>query len=197
MRKMLQSIHSRSATPMVLLLKSRPSTPMGIFPSRRPPQQPPTTFSTSVTSLPAVPVSGAAATTTMSALSGAQKRGSDGSVIVPSTPQQSNNSNVRGYHSRKTPDNRVRKCKAITQNPDGTWTVSARYGKVIILALGEILADDGNYATDRYIFPVGFKSSRTFASTTDPTNEHVEYISSIERTDQGPSVGFPMIFIIF
>ena len=192
-----RSIQGRSTTPVVLL-KSRPSTPMTMLQPRRSTHQ-------QLVQQQSV-VAAAAVSGSMSGLpaasSGTEIRDTDVVMQAETPPRQSSFSHgmsstpslggsgtgARAYHSRKTPDHRVRKCKPITQNPDGTWTISARYGKVTVLSLGEIVPNDANYETDRYLFPVGFQSSRLYSSTTDPNNEQVEYISSIEKGDQGPSV---------
>lgn len=75
-------------------------------------------------------------------------------------------------YSRKTPDHRIRKHKPIPPpQADGTFTVPAKYGPVTVVKLGAIAAamneieDVGGYDTERYIYPVGYTTTRRFLST--------------------------------
>jgi hypothetical protein len=68
----------------------------------------------------------------------------------------------RKFISRKTPENRVRKCKPIQQNEQGEVIVPARYGQVTIKSIGRIVSDDLQYHTERYLYPVDYEIERPF-----------------------------------
>ncbi|KAI9227099.1 MAG: F/Y-rich N-terminus-domain-containing protein, partial [Piptocephalis tieghemiana] len=56
---------------------------------------------------------------------------------------------------------------------------------VILHRIGEIEWKNDSYHSSRYIFPVGFKSERTYPSTLDPSRR-VPYTNEIRRGEKGP-----------
>lgn len=104
---------------------------------------------------------------------------SQSSGVVPQPQPQPSTSISTKQTSRKAPDHRVRKVKAIHLKPDGTFSLQAKYGRLTVLSLGEITDTSNAYHTDRYIYPVGYTIQRLYASTLSPDQDHVLYTARI------------------
>ena len=107
------------------------------------------------------------------------------SIVLDGEGSMTGVDRLKAPHTRKTPDNRVRKYRELSPNEDGSYTVPAKYGALKLVSLGEII-DDPAYHTERYIFPIGYNITRPFLSTIDE-EENVTYECRVVRGDGGPS----------
>ena len=57
---------------------------------------------------------------------------------------------------------------------------------LVIRKLGEVMVKDNNYWNDRYIYPLGFESTRLFASPEYPDGPKVPYLCQIQADADGP-----------
>ncbi|EAY14498.1 F/Y-rich N-terminus family protein [Trichomonas vaginalis G3] len=74
----------------------------------------------------------------------------------------------------------------IERNPDGSPVMPLMLTSTAwIISLGHIVTDRTGFHTDRYIYPAGFKSTRLYASTLDPTHR-VRY--NCEIIDNGEAI---------
>lgn len=74
----------------------------------------------------------------------------------------------------------------IERNADGTPVMPLMLTSTAwIISLGHIVTDRTGFHTDRYIYPAGFKSTRLYASTLDPTHR-VRY--NCEIIDNGEAI---------
>ena len=70
----------------------------------------------------------------------------------------------------KDPNNNL-PLPTIETNPDGTPVMPLMLTATAwVVSLGHIVTDRTGFHTERYIYPAGFKSSRLYASTLDPTH---------------------------
>lgn len=78
---------------------------------------------------------------------------------------------------------RAKKYSVIPKDKDGNPILPIEIGMMRILCLGKIITDRPGFHSKRYIWPVGFRSSRLYPSTLDPRRK-VLYISEIR---EGPA----------
>ncbi|KAI9310935.1 F/Y-rich N-terminus-domain-containing protein [Dichotomocladium elegans] len=81
---------------------------------------------------------------------------------------------------------KVRRVQPLEKDPvSGEYKLPARVGILTVHALGRVVPLP-SYHNDRYIWPVGFKVSRTYLSMMDP-NVNTVYTCSVEDNgEQGP-----------
>ncbi|KAJ3413785.1 hypothetical protein HDV05_007536 [Chytridiales sp. JEL 0842] len=91
---------------------------------------------------------------------------------------------ITGKRRRNAP-NAIRRIQRIPTDENGVVTLPIQVGVLVIYSLGEIVHDRPGFHTDRYIFPVGYKSSRQFLSIVDPNNT-TTYTSEIVDSEDGP-----------
>ncbi|KAI7878291.1 hypothetical protein K492DRAFT_238645 [Lichtheimia hyalospora FSU 10163] len=87
---------------------------------------------------------------------------------------------------RSTAEPKVRRVQPIEKDPiSGEYKLPARVGILTVHSLGRVVPLP-TYHNDRYIWPPGFKVSRTYLSMTNP-NANTVYTCSVEENgDQGP-----------
>lgn len=72
-----------------------------------------------------------------------------------------------------------KKAMEIPRDEQGRPRFPVQVGVFTVHSLGTVVLDRDGFHNERYVFPVGYRVSRTFASTVDP-NKAVEYFCSIE-----------------
>ncbi|KAM0746395.1 FYRN-domain-containing protein, partial [Meredithblackwellia eburnea MCA 4105] len=72
----------------------------------------------------------------------------------------------------------------VQRNPDATPVLPVNVGVFNVRKIG-VISTKPNYSTERYIFPIGFESTRKYASMLDP-NGMVEYVSRIADGGDSP-----------
>lgn len=87
---------------------------------------------------------------------------------------------------RSTAEPKIRRVQPIEKDPiSGEYKLPARVGILTVHSLGRVVPLP-TYHNDRYIWPPGFKVSRTYLSMTNP-NANTVYTCSVEENgDQGP-----------
>ncbi|KAI8074088.1 F/Y rich C-terminus-domain-containing protein [Gongronella butleri] len=70
-------------------------------------------------------------------------------------------------------------------NDDGSAKMPIKLGGLEVLSLGTIQHDKKGFHSDRYIFPLGYESRRTYMSTLNP-DEQTVYTCKIEQGPNGP-----------
>jgi chromodomain-helicase-DNA-binding protein 7 len=88
----------------------------------------------------------------------------------------------RSAIAKETPPRDLLPAPKITYDDNGTPTLPINFTLTTsIIELGHIVTDRPGFHTDRYIYPAGFKSSRLYWSTIDPSRQ-VRYTSEILDT---------------
>ncbi|GAA5854516.1 hypothetical protein JCM8547_004871 [Rhodosporidiobolus lusitaniae] len=92
-----------------------------------------------------------------------------------------------GYKPKKVKAHGVvsetHKIPPVARNADGTPTLPVQVGMVTVQKLGSVVNRE-NWFTERYIFPVGYESTRKYSSMIDP-NSTVEYTCRVVQSDHG------------
>ncbi|TPX42355.1 hypothetical protein SeMB42_g05160 [Synchytrium endobioticum] len=97
------------------------------------------------------------------------------------------NDGIKAKKPRATPVSGSGRNLKFTQFDDhGSIVFPFQSGAVTIERLGTIVYDRESFHNDRYIFPVGYMSSRKYASMTDPDKQTV-YTSSVLDGGEGPT----------
>ncbi|TPX30923.1 hypothetical protein SmJEL517_g05612 [Synchytrium microbalum] len=118
---------------------------------------------------------------------------SDAAAIPPTTRKRKTTSS-KGAAPKRTPaakkprapaQSRSRKIQVVNFDDQGHVILPIQAGVVTVHALGTIVFDRDNFHNERYIFPVGFTSSRGYASMVDPEKQTV-YTSSVVDGGDGP-----------
>ncbi len=78
---------------------------------------------------------------------------------------------------------KVRKVQALEKDEAGNVKLPVTVGIITILDIGHVVYDREAFHNDRYIFPVGYKMSRSYNSMIDPHNLTVYTCSVIDDGD--------------
>jgi len=108
----------------------------------------------------------------------------------PASPQpDSAPASAKGKKSAAKPRepraSKPKKAQLVARDAQNKPTLPARVGVFTIHSLGNVVVDRDAYHTDRYVYPVGYRVSRTYPSTVDP-NATVENFCSIEDGGDTP-----------
>jgi hypothetical protein len=87
---------------------------------------------------------------------------------------------------RRRQPGQVRRIQKIPTDENGVVTLPIQVGVNIIHELGHVVHDRPGYHTDRYIFPVGYKSSRQFMSVVDPDKMSTYTCTILDGGSEGP-----------
>lgn len=71
----------------------------------------------------------------------------------------------------------------VSYDDDGNPIMPLTFGVVTILSLGSVVTDRPAFHSKRYIWPVGFKSTRSYASITNPNGQGVYYSQIVDGGD--------------
>ncbi|KAJ3047720.1 hypothetical protein HK097_011278 [Rhizophlyctis rosea] len=80
---------------------------------------------------------------------------------------------------------KTRKIQQVPMNDNGVPILPVQIGIITVHALGQIVTDRDNFHNERYIYPVGYTSSRMYQSITDP-NGQTSYRCSVSDGGDGP-----------
>ncbi|KAI8823514.1 F/Y-rich N-terminus-domain-containing protein [Fimicolochytrium jonesii] len=101
----------------------------------------------------------------------------------PSPPPS--NARAKKGTTRKPFTSKLRKIQPVPRDEFGNPVLPLHLGITTLYALGTIVHDRKNFHTERYIYPVGYKASRTYASMVNPERGTV-YTCSITDGGDGP-----------
>ncbi|GAA5817099.1 hypothetical protein MFLAVUS_010639 [Mucor flavus] len=98
----------------------------------------------------------------------------------------SSSSSSRPKRIRKDPvEQKLRRVQPLETFQNGQYKLPVRVGIITVHSLGNVLPI-ATYHNDRYIWPPGFKISRTYLSMTNPTTNTTYTCSIEENGEQGP-----------
>ncbi|KAG0254176.1 transforming growth factor beta regulator 1, partial [Linnemannia exigua] len=80
---------------------------------------------------------------------------------------------------------KARKVQIVERNADGSIKMPVTVGIITILSIGHVVYDREAFHNDRYIWPVGYKMSRSYNSMVDPTT-HTTYTCSVIDDGEAP-----------
>lgn len=89
---------------------------------------------------------------------------------------------------------KVRKVQAIERDEAGNVKLPVTVGIITIMSLGHVVYDREAFHNERYIWPVGYKMSRSYNSMIDPQQQTIYTCSVI---DDGESPKVASLFIFF
>ncbi|KAK3845323.1 MAG: hypothetical protein J3R72DRAFT_40776 [Linnemannia gamsii] len=80
---------------------------------------------------------------------------------------------------------KARKVQIVERNADGSVKLPVTVGIITILSIGHVVYDREAFHNDRYIWPVGYKMSRSYNSMVDPST-HTTYTCSVIEDGEAP-----------
>ncbi|KAG0027144.1 hypothetical protein BGZ81_005845, partial [Podila clonocystis] len=91
----------------------------------------------------------------------------------------------RVHHSNKPRQNltKIRKVIALERDENGQIKFPVTIGIIKVISLGHVVHDREAFHNERYIWPVGYKMSRSYNSMVDPTQQTVYTCSVIDDGD--------------
>ncbi|KAG0082616.1 hypothetical protein BGZ93_008392 [Podila epicladia] len=91
----------------------------------------------------------------------------------------------RVHHSNKPRQNltKIRKVIALERDENGQVKFPVTIGIIKVISLGHVVHDREAFHNERYIWPVGYKMSRSYNSMVDPTQQTVYTCSVIDDGD--------------
>ncbi|KAG0049691.1 hypothetical protein BGZ83_005495 [Gryganskiella cystojenkinii] len=91
----------------------------------------------------------------------------------------------RIHHSTKQRPNlnKVRKVQTLEKDENGNIKLPVTIGIITIMSIGHVVYDREAFHNERYIWPVGYKMSRSYNSMIDPNNQTVYTCSVIDDGD--------------
>ncbi|KAG0334206.1 hypothetical protein BG000_008519 [Podila horticola] len=91
----------------------------------------------------------------------------------------------RVHHSNKPRQNltKIRKVIALERDENGQVKFPVTIGIIKVISLGRVIHDREAFHNERYIWPVGYKMSRSYNSMVDPTQQTVYTCSVIDDGD--------------
>ncbi|KAJ3012195.1 Serine incorporator 3 [Thoreauomyces humboldtii] len=101
------------------------------------------------------------------------------------TPSRSSRARIKPAVKRPPVITKLRKIHEVDRNPDGTPVLPLKMGILTIYDLGTIVYDRKSFHTERYIFPVGYRMSRGYASTVE-IGKNTNYTCRISDGGDGP-----------
>lgn len=91
----------------------------------------------------------------------------------------------RVHHSNKPRQNltKIRKVITLERDENGQVKFPVTIGIIKVISLGHVVHDREAFHNERYIWPVGYKMSRSYNSMVDPTQQTVYTCSVIDDGD--------------
>jgi len=91
------------------------------------------------------------------------------------------------------PNKRSRKrLLEVPRDAEGKVIYPVRLGAISLISLGQVVHDRESFHTDRYILPVGFKTTRIYSSYKDPSQK-IEYTSEIRDGGLAPEYVYDIL----
>ncbi|KAI8816448.1 F/Y rich C-terminus-domain-containing protein, partial [Fimicolochytrium jonesii] len=81
---------------------------------------------------------------------------------------------------------KLRKVQPVPRDESGKPIVPFKSGIITVHQLGEVVYDRKNFHSERYIYPVGYVSSRNYASMVSPTKSTRYVCSILDSGADGP-----------
>ncbi|KAF9902063.1 hypothetical protein EC991_005375 [Linnemannia zychae] len=130
------------------------------------------------------------ATSPTSVRSGPKEPKPQAPVAIPSTITNVGSATQKPKRVHQTNKQRpglakARKVQIVEKDADGNVKLPVTVGIITILSIGHVVYDREAFHNDRYIWPVGYKMSRSYNSMVDPTS-HTTYTCSVIDDGEAP-----------
>ncbi|KAF9118451.1 hypothetical protein BGW39_001162 [Mortierella sp. 14UC] len=130
------------------------------------------------------------ATSPTSARSGPKEPKPQAPVAIPSTITNVGSATQKPKRVHQTNKQRpglakARKVQIVEKDADGNVKLPVTVGIITILNIGHVVYDREAFHNDRYIWPVGYKMSRSYNSMVDPSS-HTTYTCSVIDDGEAP-----------